>query len=149
MKPNMLRPFSRADVASGTRTASSTSAALYLPKAATYQWILGVSAISGVDTTLDVGIQTTPDNGTTYYDTGPTFKQWTTAMGAGQDIIRVQPSQGQKESGAEWASWTALAGGTIVQNLILTRLYKVRWTIAGANPSVTFVVWLLAQPLGS
>lgn len=150
MKSNLLRPLSRSEVASAARTSSSNSGALTLPMASVYQWILDVTVIAGVDTTLDVYIDTTPDNGTTYYSTGPAFRQFTTSGGTGVDIIRVQPAQGRAEGGQEWLAWSTTNRGPFTPNIILTRKYRISWTFGGgaAGGTVTFQVWLLAQPVG-
>ncbi len=148
---NMQRPFARPDVASTAYTTTTNSSNLTLPLASSYQWIIDCTALTGVGGTLDCVLQTTPDNGTTFYSTGPASKTFTQTEGAAVDIIRVQPSQGSKESGQEWAAWSS--SGPMANNLILTRRYRWRFVVGGtggANAiSATVAIWLLCQAKGS
>ena len=150
---NYLRPFQRSDVASAAYTSTTNGSTLTLPLAESYQFILDVTAISGSGCTLDVLMQTSPDNGTTFYSTGPAFRQFTTDGGTGVDILRVNPSQGSREAGQEWQAWSSTTGGPIAQNLILTRRYRWRFVLGGTGgsptASATCQVWLMCQPKGS
>lgn len=145
---SFLKPLSRVDLASAARTSSSVSATLNLPQGSAYEWILDVTAQSGTaDSRLDVAIKFSPDNGTTFYATGPTFPPVVNGEGAIVHVVRVQPSQGAAEAGATWVA--SSVGGPIAQNVIMTPKYQIAYTIAGTTgPSFTFKVWLLVQPKG-
>ncbi len=145
---SLIRPLSRAEITSAAVTSSSNSGNLTLPLASVYQWILDVTVASGTGATLDVYIQTTPDNGTTFYNTGPAFRAIAVADVPIVDIINVQV-RSLGSGASEWVAWSTTNKGQIAQPVILTRRYRIAYTLAGVTPSFTFAVWLICQPKGS
>lgn len=140
---NFLRPLSRSEVSSAARTSSSNSGNLTLPLADFYEWILDVSAITTAGQ-LDVAIQVTPDNGTTYYNTA-TFEP--VAGTAAVQHMRIRPASASVDGSAVWSG--SGTGGPTVQTCVLTRRYRIAWTLTGASASYTFAVWLMCYPKGS
>lgn len=148
LQHSMLKPYRAAIVASAARTASGTSSTLNLPQAAAYHFICDVTAISGTGALVDVAIQTSPDDGTTFYNE-LNFQQFSLDSGIGTANIFVSQSGGGAQIAESWMS--AGTGGPIVKPCILTPKYRISWTIGptGGSPSATFRVWLVATAKGS
>lgn len=136
---NLLRPFGKSIVSSSARTATGNSGTLVLPLGESYLFILDCTASSGTAPTLDVAYQITVD-ATTYYSVARHAQLVTT----GTRYLRIQPTQGRGEAGVEALS--ANTGGALANNVILTRNYRVIWTIGGTNPSFTFSVLMFVIP---
>jgi len=117
--------------------ATFTSAVIEIPLGESYAFYLQVTAASGTSPTLDMAIQVTPDNGTTFY-TAARFAQMT---GVAIRRLQIQPMMGRGEAGTE--SVIADTGGALNANTIITRKIKYKATIAGTNPSFTYTLWVL------
>ena len=148
LQHNMLKPYRGIIVASAARTSSSQSSTLNLPQAASYHFICDVTAISGTGVLLDVAIQTSPDDGTTFYNE-LTFPQFALDPGIGVANMFISQSGGGAQIAESWMSGSV--GGPIAKPCILTPKYRVAWTIGptGGSPSATFRVWLVAAAKGS
>lgn len=145
MQTNLLRPLGQTFQASVTKAATFTGATVDVPLAESYTFILDVTAASGTSPTLDVAIQITVDEGTTFY-AAIRFAQCT---GVATRRLQVQPSLGRGEAGSEGA--LANTGGALNANTILTKKLRHVATIGGTNPSFTYAIYLLtvAKATGS
>lgn len=143
MSENLQPAYSKLLLSLTTVIATGSSAAITLPIADSYSFIMEVSgSISGTTETLDMAIQTSPDGGTTYYDWWR-FAQVTTA--AATRCLTVQPMQGRGEAGSE-AAITAAGTGQISSNKPFSNPIKLTYTISGTSPSYAVVkVWVIAQ----
>jgi hypothetical protein len=137
-----MLPYKRLLVASAARTATGNSGALTIPvdiDAAAI--VLDVTAASGTSPTMDVALQTSPDNGTTWY----TFSRFAQNTGAVTLAKRFNFNVGSGEAAAVFT--VADTGGVLESNFPITEDLRVLWTIGGTNPSFTFVVWMFAKRL--
>lgn len=141
MQSVLLKAKTQTIVSSAARTATGNSGALELPLADCYAFILDTAAGTGTSPTMDVAVQVTVDDGTTWY-TAYRFAQATTAAAIRR--LNVQGMLGRGEAGTEAA--IAATGGALNANTVLTRKYRILWTIGGTNPSFTFAVHLISQP---
>lgn len=136
-------------VASVTKTSTLTGATLKntstpFPVCQAAAIILDVTAASGTSPTLDVAIETSPDNGTTWY-AAYEFTQMTSTGTRRMDIRDI--GIGITEVGSEVS--IAEVNNPIKANTVLTQDIRIKATIGGTNPSFTFAVWGIFQPLGS
>lgn len=108
---------SDADVASSARTTSGTGAAFATESAFSALATLTVTAASGTSPTLDVRLETTADDGASWYTAG-SFPQQTAATTAPHPARIFAPLGSQA---------------------------RFAWTIAGTTPSFTFGVTVSAD----
>lgn len=116
---------------SGSITATANSGTKQLPLADAYGWIFDVAAESGgTSPTLDIAIQISPDNGTTWYSVSR-LAQITTAATKSMKVHGNGPIQGQA------AAVTAIAdtGGALESNFPMTNACRILATIGGTNPT--------------
>jgi len=131
-----------------TVTTSGTSAALTLPPASSYRFIVQAQTISGTLPTLQVIVATSCDAGTTYNEI-LSFST-ITASGFGQQMM-VRPYLGIGDA-ATAASSTLLgtadmAAGQLVNNgPIVPGFIKLRWVISGTTPSIAWQFQYIAVP---
>jgi hypothetical protein len=154
MQSNLLKPLSYNIQASVTKTSTFQTAAIEIPLADSYEFILDVTALSGGasgDQTLDVSIQTAMDYKNaanaapaTWYTLPARFAQVNAATGVSQQMLSVQPSLGRGEQAS--VEPLAATGGQLAQNVPLTKKIRLVFTIGGTAPSFTFAVWLVATP---
>lgn len=139
--------MSLAILASAARTVSGNSGALTNCRPAAFlggEFQLAVTAAAAAaGDTLNVYVQSSTDNGTTWDD----FVSFTQVLGNG----------GVKNFDA---GWTSLAGAPAamhaLQDAALTAgnvqqgpngdLWRVKWVIGGASPNFTFAVYFQAKP---
>lgn len=138
--PGFQEPLTKALVASGTRTVTSNSGTLTVELCDSYEFIVQATLNSGTTPTMDVAIQITPDDGTTWF-TAFRFAQITATSSR---RLRIQPMQGRGEAGTEGA--IADTGGALNANGIVTRKIRVLFTTGGTNPNFTVAVWMLGMP---
>lgn len=129
-------------------TTTGTSAAMTLPLAESYRFILEVHTVSGTSPTLDVWLETSADGGTNYVP----FLQFAevTTSGQGKEAI-WKPYLGVGDSGTSMnapllgsvdgstSSSTSCPSGPID-----TRYIKVRSLLGGTTPSFAFAVRYIA-----
>jgi hypothetical protein len=137
-------------VASAAVTTSSNSGnlkntSLAFPICEAAAIILDVTALAGVSgVTLDVDIQTSPDNGTTWYTA---FEFANVATSTAQRRLDIRDSGiGITEVGFEGDIKTAAA---IKNNTVLTQDIRIRWRPNGSGATTTFAVWGIFQPIGT
>lgn len=141
MSQNILQPYATTLVSSAARTTTSNSGNIEFPvDAEDISFILSSAAGTGTSPTLDVAIQVTPDNGTTYF-TVERFAQVTSS------IVKDAINMTRKRHHGEAASYLNIAdtGGSLVNNVALSRKIRILWTIGGTNPSFTFGVYCIAN----
>ena len=101
------------------------------------EFIVDQGTGTGTSPTLDVSIQTSPDNGTTYY-VAARFAQLTTTAAKMKLTVSSRPTN---VAGVA-ATITAATGGALSGNFVFTRKMRVVATIGGTNPSyATIKVW--------
>lgn len=123
-------------VASAARTATGNSGALVFPDdAADAVFLVNCTAASGTTPTLDIVIQTTNDDGTTWFG-DQRFAQITSASSR---TIKMLCRRVEAQAAAE-AATLAATGGASAANGPLSQKIRVLWTIGGTNPSFTFSV---------
>lgn len=138
-------------VASTTQTASGNSGDLRdkpngFKSCSAASLILDVTAQSGTTPTLDVLVDTSVDNGTTWY----LAFGWA-QVGANTGTWRLDI----RDNGigfAEVGAVSTISSGVtspVTQNCVMTQDIRVRWVIAGGTPSYTFAVWGIFQQAGS
>jgi hypothetical protein len=119
--------------------ATANSGAINMPVAPAYAWIVEAVTPTGTSPTLDVALQITPDNGTTWWSVSR-FAQITTAT---TRLIKVH-SNGPVAGQAAAVSTIADTGGVLESNFPVTPTMRVLATIGGTNPAyATFKVWLI------
>ena len=143
-------------LAAAARTTSSNSGNLKdtsaaIPACEAVAFLLDVTALSGTGSpapVLDVWIDTSPDNGTTWF-TAFKFAQVTTSTGARRLNVRTT-GIGITEAGTEASVATSVTSATNA-NTVLAPDVRVRWEITGvtASGTSTFGVWAIAMPAGS
>lgn len=139
---NLTRPYQALLYSTGAITATTTSSTITLPLCSSYMFVL-TATIGGTSPTVDVAIQDTYDDGTTFFSV-LRFAQMTAT---GTRMLRVNGSMGVAEAGTEGAS--ADTGGALNNNVILTDKIKIKFTIGGTSPTCTGSVYLIATPRGS
>lgn len=139
-------PKFRTAVASAAYTTTTTTAAFNLGgQADTYHLIIRNTAVTGTSPTLDAVLQTSFDDGTTYVNLPIRSTQCTAA---GQIHWVFKMGLGGNEVALE--SPAADTGGTLAKNCIFDPRYmKIKFTIAGTNPSFTTMVVAATTPAGS
>lgn len=147
--PNLsMLPLTSTLVALATQTTSGTSAALTLPNAQSFRFIVQLQTASGTSPTLQVLIATSLDGGTTYNEF-ISFAQVTTSGQGRQLVFRPYLSTGDL---ATFAAASTLgtadiaAGDVCINGPINPALIKVRWVVLGTSPSVAFQVQYAALP---
>mgnify|MGYP001577791204 CR=1 FL=1 len=130
--------------ASSARTTTGNSGAIRLPEdCSAIQFIADINGTpTGTSPTLDICIETTNDEGTTWFGASR-FTQITAAA----ERFLTQPLFGQNVVGTEGvteANWemaeAALTGGALVQPIVPPTHLRTVWTIGGTNPSFTFTL---------
>lgn len=144
MPANLLKPIAKTLVASGLVSATGNSAAITLPLAESYMFILDCTAIN-TGTTMDVALQTSLDGGTSYYGVAK-FAQITTVAIATRLAMQPVLARGEAaSSGNVGNSITEMtAGAAIIGNLPLTQDIRFRWIIVGT--SYTFSIKAIIVP---
>lgn len=132
-------PYATTLVASAARTATGNSGAILFPTDQVGgEFIVNITAASGTSPTLDLAIQVTPNDGTTF------FTQWRFSQSTGAEAQRIITTfRRVAEVGAETA--IADTGGALANNAPITRKIRVLWTIGGTNPSFTFAVYFIGD----
>ena len=136
-----IRPnWERAPVASAARTTSSNSGSVILPSAPSYTFWLDVTTVTGTNPTLDLSIEQTPDDGTTFLG----FLRFAQSIAAEQRRIKWAPSL--MNEAAEETAELATTGGASVDNMPASRKIRFVWTIGGTNtPTFTFAVGIVGE----
>lgn len=130
-------------VATGATVVATTSYAFTAPLADSYQIHLKTGTGTGTSPTLDMVLQHTPDNGTTWLNAPIRSAQQTTT---GLDTMFIFRTQlGENEVALNQAA--AATGGTLAKNFIPTsQSWRLTFTIGGTNPSyATIDAWLSYQ----
>lgn len=141
MPSNLLNSKGCVLVTSGTRaTGTFTSGAIRLPKGESYLFILDITAVSGTSPTLDVAIQVTHDDGTTF----TTVLRFAQASTVSRRLLRIQPTLGRGEAGTEGAS--ADTGGALNANVPFSRKIQIKATTAGSSAGLTWSLNCIIVP---
>lgn len=136
-------------LATATQTTSGTSAAIALPPASSYRFIVQVNTVSGTSPTLVLAIAATADGGTTYNEILSTTTLTTTGQG---DQLMIRPYLGIGDAATRAATsllGTADLAAAVVNNgpfLATSGTIKLRWILGGTSPSFAFQVQLFAVP---
>ena len=136
--PNFgMLPQTSTLLALATVTTSGTSAALTLPPAQSYRFVVQVNTVSGTTPTLQVIIATSFDAGTTYNEVLSFVAATTT--GAGRQML-VRPYLGVGDVATEQTAGllgvTDLAAGVLIAHGVLNpQFIKIRWVLTGTSPS--------------
>lgn len=142
-----LKPFVSSNIVAQVSAAAATAstAAFVLPNAESYSLVLDVTTATGTSPTLDVVLQTSWDNGTTFIDLPLRYTQVTAAA---VKWLVFRNGLGMNEVALEQAA--ADTGGTLAKNCNFDiNNMKIKYTIGGTNPVFTFRVHLFALPRGS
>jgi hypothetical protein len=131
-------------VASATQSASGNSGALNLPAllgggADGVQFILNVTASSS-PTTLDVYLQHSPNQGTTWYDFAH-FVQVGAVSTAIQSLSWARRSQAlvTANTGVITTGDAALAAGIVINGPIVDNYFRAKWVIVGTSYTFSLV----------
>src|ERR1700690_281030 len=124
---------------------TASTAAINLPLADSYAFILNVISAGGTTETLDLAIQSSLDGGTTYQDWWR-FTQATTS--AVTYCLVVQPMVGHGEAGTV-ATVTNAATGAISNNKSFANPCRLTFTISGTLPTYSIKLWCLAATRSS
>ena len=148
--PNLtILPLSSVLLATATTTTNGTSAALTLPTASSYRFVVQVNTVSGTSPTLQVIMATSFDNGTTYNEI-LSFTNMTTT-GSGRQM-QFRPYLGVGDAVTQSFSSTLLgttdiaAGDVVVNGPIDPRFIKLRWVHSGTSPSFAWQFQVCAVP---
>lgn len=118
--------------ANAARTASTSSAKFDASRVRSAFFLLTVGTVSGTAPKLDVYLQSSPDDGTTWYDFAHFAQVTATATRQAKWVRDVTPSTPE-----EATQTAALAAGTVRQGPVLA-WWRGRAVLAGTNPSFTF-----------
>lgn len=132
------RPQEIVFLSAAARTTTATSSAVNLPDSCqAIMFISDMNTVTGTSPTLDVSIEITHDDGTTWFGVSR-FTQQTAAS----ERFLIQPLMGKNVVGTEGvteANWefaeAAATGGALVQSCVTSRKIRVVATIGGTNPS--------------
>ena len=131
-------------VASATQSASGTSGVLNLPLllgggADGVQFILNVTA-SSAPTTLDVYLQHSPNQGSTWYDFAH-FTQVGAVSTAIQSLSWARRSQAliTANTGVVTTGDAALAAGVVINGPIVDNYSRAKWVIAGTSYTFSLI----------
>lgn len=136
-------------LALATQTTTGTSAAITLPPASSYRFIIQVNTVSGTSPTMIVALAATADNGATYNEILTTTTLTTTGQG---DSWLVRPYLGIGDAATRAATSLLgvadLAAATVNNGpfLATATTVKLRWILGGTSPSFNFQVQLFAVP---
>ena len=136
-----LLPYVEVAVSSAARTATGNSGTLDArwSQLDDIRLILDCTAASGTSPTLDVALQITPDDGTTWFSI-QRFAQ-VTAAATRQLEFSTRRHAGQAASEAAVAS----TGGALAVNGVLSKKVRFIWTIAATTPSFTFAIYVVGR----
>ena len=138
MSRTVQAPYVARLVASAARTATGNSGAITLPTdLGGIMWLLSVTAASGTSPTLDLAIQVTDDDGTTWF----TFAGFTQHSATGEKAFVTTHDNRGIAALAEWDTSDDTAPA--VHNAPLSRKIRIVWTIGGTNPSFTFSIGII------
>lgn len=136
MPPNVNRKWQHLYRASSALAATANSGAVDWPSDIDSAVIvLDVTAVTGTSPTMDVAIQCSPDDGTTFY-TVARFAQNTGTVTLAKTFLTHQG-----DGTAAAVLTVADTGGVLESNIPFTNQIRFLYTIGGTNPSFTFVVW--------
>lgn len=143
---NNLPPMNKKIVTASTVTAT-TSYTFTAPLAECYQIHLVTGTGSGTSPTLDMTLQHTPDNGTTWL-IAPIRSAQQTTTGLNTMFI-FRPELGENEVALNQA--VAATGGTLAKNFVpSSQSWRLTFTIGGTSPSyATIDAWLHYVPKGA
>lgn len=146
MAQGLLIPRFVTAVASAAYTTTTTTANFSLPGIAdSYMIIINNTTVTGTSPTMDAVLQTSVDGGTTYVNLPIRSTQMTAA---GESVMGFRLGLGPSDAAFE--SPAAATGGTLAKNCIFDPTHmKIKFTVAGTNPSFTTVVYAAAVPLGT
>lgn len=145
MSVSVQHPYVRMNlVASAARTADGNSGSItdFPDNLHSAEFIVDVTAASGTSPTLDLAIENSPDEGTTFY----TAFRWAQITGTGPRrlVVRLLAS----DAGGEASIPLDPTGGALSASCPLSKTIRVRWNIGGTNPSFTFAVHALGRHAG-
>lgn len=144
MAQTNLRPYAALLYSASTLTTTPTVTAIDFPDdllAATF--ILDTGTGTGTSPTLDVSIEVSPDDGTTYYPV-LRFSQATTGATKQYITISMKPDYAAGVYGT-----IAATGGALYQNVCFPKTIAVLPTVGGTNPSyATVKVWVIGERRG-
>lgn len=151
MGQRLSEPVITTHVASVTKAATANSGSLKglgtaVRKAHTMAIYLDVTAASGTTPTLDVSLQFSTDGGTTWY-TAARFAQVTAAV---TRRLTMRPFLGSTEAAVEEAVTSTGTNGVIKTNAPFLGGdfdHRFLYTIGGTNPSFTFAIFSIMQPM--
>ena len=139
-----IKPFVASNIIPAVSAAAATasSAAFVLPPGYSYSLVLDVATVTGTSPTMDVVLQTSWDNGTTFIDLPLRYTQVTAAV---LRYLVFRNGLGMNEVALEQVA--ADTGGTLAKNCNFDPFnMKIKYTIGGTNPAFTFKVHLFALP---
>lgn len=119
-------------LSSAAQTATGNSAPFNVPNLKELSVYVDVTAQSGTTPTLTVWLQSSPDDGVTWYDE--------------TNLISILNNDGSKTAGSTTANNRnildvgATTGRSVADYTVFGRTIRARWFIAGTTPSYTFSV---------
>lgn len=140
MSASNLRTQEVVLAASAARTTTAAGDTIEFPNCENVTFWLSSGAGTGSTPTLDVALQVTIDSGTTWVTIGRWAQVTSAAVGGG-----ITMTSGRAEGEAAAYITSALTGGSLVNNTVLSRKVRAYWTIGGTGPSFTFTVVALVK----
>lgn len=137
-----LFPQTQVLVASATITTNTTSAALTLPSAQSYRFLVSINTVTGTSPTLIATIATSFDGGTTYQDVLTSTTMSTTGQGC-SIVFRPYLASGDVAT-SQGSSLTSVAtinptAATVANGPINPQYIKVKYVVGGTSPSFSAV----------
>lgn len=126
-------------------TATVTGTSFTLPIADAYLAVLDVGAATGTSPTLDVALQHSPDNGTSWY----TVEKFAQVTATGQRQLSFSPNVALAQAATEGA--IANTGSAVAANApIIYSNCRILMTVGGTTPSfATIKLFILCAPPAS
>ena len=136
MGSHLTNTLTRVEVASGTKTIDVASSTIEMPYADSISFTLSSGAGTGTSPTMDVSMQWTPDDGTTWVQAPIKFAQVTTS--ASVQMVTFRPNLGDNESA--WTNAVATTGSAVAKNFVPSRKIRFYFDMGGTNPSFPTVI---------
>lgn len=135
-------------LAAAARTTTATSASIGIPEGTrSIMFIADMNTVSGTSPTLDISVEITNDQGTTWFGVSR-FTQITAAA----ERFLTQPFFGENVTGTEGVTegnWemaeAAATGGALIQPCVVPSFMRVVATIGGTSPSFNGSIIALLQ----
>lgn len=144
MPAGMIDSSSKVKLPATAVTATGVSAVFSLEQCECYLLSLVAGTVTGTTPTLNAVLQTSPDNGTTWLNTGMYFATVNTTNQQQSLVFKPTLSVGQAASVV-----TGTLGTASALNQPIFRTYmRLSYTVTGTTPSIPLTLFVIENPKG-